>query len=209
MRQVAWSLTQISFAWAWPTGRHPARLLVGADGRDSWVRRNAGLTATDTQYGEKGVVANLATEKPHRNVARQWFSDAGVLAYLPLPGNRIPIVWSTRMTMPMNSALCLEDVFCDRVADAGGQVLGRLELITRPAAFPLRLIRVPQILRRAWRWLAMRRTVYIRFPVMASISAFRMPVNWRFCLPALNHGRILATSAFCSATSAPGARKRH
>ena len=47
------------------------RLLVGADGRDSWVRRSAGLAAIDTPYGEKGVVANLATERQHRNIARR------------------------------------------------------------------------------------------------------------------------------------------
>jgi ubiquinone biosynthesis UbiH/UbiF/VisC/COQ6 family hydroxylase len=121
-----------------------ARLLVGADGRDSWVRCSAGLTATDTPYGEKGVVANLATEKPHRNIARQWFSDAGVLAYLPLPGNRISIVWSTADDYADELCALPSDVFCKRVADAGGQALGRLELITPPAAFPLRLIRVPQ-----------------------------------------------------------------
>jgi len=121
-----------------------ARLLVGADGRDSWVRRSAGLKATDTPYGEMGVVANLATEKPHRNVARQWFSNTGVLAYLPLPGNRISIVWSTADDHADELCALPGDVFCNRIADAGGQVLGRLELISQPAAFPLRLIRVPQ-----------------------------------------------------------------
>ena len=54
------------------------RLLVGADGRDSWVRERAGLAALDSPYGEKGVVANLATERQHRNIASQWFSESGV-----------------------------------------------------------------------------------------------------------------------------------
>lgn len=121
-----------------------ARLLVGADGRDSWVRRTAGLSAVNTPYGEKGVVANLETERPHRNIARQWFRAHGVLAYLPLPGNRISIVWST----PDENAdqLCglPPDLFCQRVAAAGGDCLGRLQLVTPPVAFPLRLMRVPQ-----------------------------------------------------------------
>ena len=73
-----------------------AKLLVGADGRDSWVRLAAGLQAINQHYGEKGLVANFSTEKPHRNIAYQWFRDDGVLAYLPLPGNRISIVWSTQ-----------------------------------------------------------------------------------------------------------------
>lgn len=120
------------------------RLLVGADGRDSWVRRSAGLTAVDTPYGEKGVVANLACEKPHRNIARQWFSEAGVLAYLPLPGNRISIVWSTSDDFADELCALPAPAFCERVAAAGDEALGELEVITPPAAFPLRLIRVPQ-----------------------------------------------------------------
>lgn len=121
-----------------------ARLIVAADGRDSWTRQAAGLAAINTPYGEKGVVANFATALPHRNTAWQWFRDDGVLAFLPLPGNRMSIVWSTPDRQA--DALCAlpPEAFCETVAAAGGGVLGRLELLTPPAAFPLRLMRVPQ-----------------------------------------------------------------
>ncbi len=121
-----------------------ARLVVGADGRDSWVRQAAGLAAVNAPYGEKGIVANFATEKPHHNVARQWFRDDGVLAYLPLPGNRISIVWSTPDDHADQLCALPAETFCKRLAEAGEHSLGRLELLTPPAAFPLRLMRVPQ-----------------------------------------------------------------
>lgn len=121
-----------------------AKLLVGADGRDSWVRQKAGLVAINTPYGEKGVVANFSTEKPHRNTAYQWFRDDGVLAYLPLPGNRISIVWSTPDDNADQLCALSPEQLCDRVAEAGSHVLGRLELLTPAVAFPLRLMRVPQ-----------------------------------------------------------------
>ena len=120
------------------------RLLVGADGRDTWVRQSARLGAVDTPYGEKGVVANLSSEKPHRNIARQWFSAEGVLAYLPLPGNRISVVWSTRDDFADELCALPAEDFCARVAAGGDMALGQLGLITPPAAFPLRLIRVRQ-----------------------------------------------------------------
>jgi 2-polyprenyl-6-methoxyphenol hydroxylase-like FAD-dependent oxidoreductase len=67
-----------------------------------------------------------------------------VLAWLPLPGNRISIVWST----PDDHAdlLCTlpPEELCRRVAEAGAHVLGDFELLTPAAAFPLRLMRVPQ-----------------------------------------------------------------
>ncbi len=121
-----------------------ARLLVAADGRDSWVRQAVGLQAVNTPYGDKGVVANFVIEKPHRGVAYQWFRDDGVLAYLPLPGNRMSMVWSTPDDHA--DALCAlsPSLLCERVAEAGGHVLGGLEPLTAAVGFPLRLIRVPQ-----------------------------------------------------------------
>ena len=122
-----------------------AKLVAAADGRDSWVRRCAGLDAFDTHYNEKGVVANFACEKPHRSHAYQWFSDEGVLAWLPLPGNRISIVWSAPDSLADELVSLPADAFCDRVAAAGANALGRFELLTSPAAFPLRLMRVPKV----------------------------------------------------------------
>ncbi len=121
-----------------------ARLLAGADGRDSWVRRQAGLEAHITPYEEKGVVANFATEKPHRGIAYQWFRADGVLAYLPLPGRRMSIVWSTPDAQADELCALPPAALAERVAAAGGEMLGRLETLTPAAAFALRLIRVPR-----------------------------------------------------------------
>ena len=122
-----------------------APLLVGADGRDSWVRQAVGLAAVNTPYGEKGLVANFSCEKPHRNIAYQWFRDDGVLAYLPLPGNRISIVWSTLDDNADELCRLPAPLFSERVAEAGAYRLGELSLVTPPSAFPLRLMRVPQV----------------------------------------------------------------
>jgi 2-octaprenylphenol hydroxylase len=116
------------------------KLLVGADGAQSWVRQQAGiapLLARD--YGQWGVVANFAAEHPHRNVARQWFRRDGILAWLPLPGNRISMVWSTPEAHA-KQLLGLEALeLCSTVAEAGGMALGRLQLLTAAAGFPLQL----------------------------------------------------------------------
>lgn len=115
-----------------------AALVVAADGVNSWVREQAGMAADIRPYGQMGVVANFACEKPHFGTAFQWFRADGVLAYLPLPENRMSIVWSTPQAHA-EALLALDaEAFCARVAEAGAQRLGALSVLTPPAAFPLR-----------------------------------------------------------------------
>jgi len=125
-----------------------AKLLVGADGRDSWIREAAGLHAINTPYGEMGLVANFECERQHRGIARQWFRDDGVLAWLPLAGegttHRLSIVWSTPDAHAQELLDLPAEDLCARVAAAGAHELGKLKLITPAAAFPLRLMRVPR-----------------------------------------------------------------
>jgi ubiquinone biosynthesis UbiH/UbiF/VisC/COQ6 family hydroxylase len=121
------------------------RLVVAADGADSWTRTAAGIEVSFKPYEQHGVVANFVTEKPHREVACQWFRSDGVLAYLPLPGNLISIVWSTPAEHAAELLALSPEAFCERVADAGGRRLGALSLVTPPAGFPLRLMRAPRM----------------------------------------------------------------
>lgn len=121
-----------------------ASLVVAADGARSWVREQVGIAATTTPYDEKGVVANFRCEKPHRNTAYQWFRKDGILAYLPLPDNMISIVWSAPDDVADALVALSPEALCQRVAAAGEHTLGALTLETPAAAFPLRLMRVPQ-----------------------------------------------------------------
>ena len=122
-----------------------ARLVVAADGADSWTRAAAGMDARFDPYDQIGVVANFATELPHRDTAFQWFRcSEGVLAWLPLPGNRMSMVWSAPEYLGRELLAMEPDALCQRVAEAGGRRLGTLELITAQAGFPLRLMRAPQ-----------------------------------------------------------------
>jgi 2-octaprenyl-6-methoxyphenol hydroxylase len=121
-----------------------AELVVGADGAQSMTRQRAGIEVKVSPYDQSGVVANFDAEKPHRGTAFQWFRQhkAGcgdILAYLPLPGNRMSLVWSTATEHAQQLLALSEQDFCAQVEQAGESRLGRLHLITRPAAFPLRL----------------------------------------------------------------------
>ena len=120
-----------------------ARLVVAADGADSWTRGAAGIEVEFFPYEEMGVVANFACELPHRHCATQWFREDGALAWLPLPGERISMVWSTPDAQAQELLALPAADLCARVAAAGGHALGELSLLTSAAAFPLRLMRAP------------------------------------------------------------------
>lgn len=118
------------------------RLLVGADGADSWVRRSADMPARSRSYGQQGVVANFACERPHRNAAYQWFRPDGVLAYLPLPGKLISMVWSAPDALAAELLSLSAAELSSRAALAGGHVLGDLSPVAAGASFPLNLLSV-------------------------------------------------------------------
>ncbi|HNQ03332.1 MAG TPA: FAD-dependent monooxygenase [Thiobacillaceae bacterium] len=115
-----------------------ARLLVAADGADSWLRQQAGIDLDVEDYRHIGVVANFATERPHRGTAFQWFRPDGVLAWLPLPGNRISMVWSTPPEHAAELRALSPERLAEKVAAAGDQLLGRFTCITPAAGFPLK-----------------------------------------------------------------------
>ena len=124
-----------------------SRLIVGADGVRSWTRVQAGMHHDPSPYAQTAVVANFTCEHAHRGRAFQWFMpDGGVLAWLPLPGRRISMVWSA--PDPLAHELLAQDdgALAERVARAGARALGALTTITAPISFPLSLLRLPAVI---------------------------------------------------------------
>lgn len=121
-----------------------AALLVGADGAQSWVRGQCDIGLDYRSYYQQGVVTNFECELPHRGVAHQWFvEEQGIIALLPLPGNRVSLVWSAPDDMVPQLLSEPLSALADRLAVYSAPVLGRLtpllpELVR---AFPLRLMR--------------------------------------------------------------------
>jgi 2-polyprenyl-6-methoxyphenol hydroxylase-like FAD-dependent oxidoreductase len=102
--------------------------------RKLWVRQGAGIRC-DAGYDR--LVSSPTSVIAHRDIAYQWFRGDGVLAFLPLPGRRVSIVWSTSRAYANELLALSPTAFCARVSEASRGVLGDLQLLTPPAAFPL------------------------------------------------------------------------
>ena len=114
------------------------RLLLGADGAASRVRTLAGLESERHDYGQRGLVAYVGTQRPHEDTAWQRFLPTGPLAFLPCADGRCSIVW----TLPESEAerlLALDEVsFRRELTRAFDARLGEVTSVSARAAFPLR-----------------------------------------------------------------------
>ncbi len=116
-----------------------AALLVGADGRDSWVRRQAGITTHGWEYRQTAVITVARTERHHRDTAWQRFTTEGPLAFLPLAEGHSSIVWSVTPEHAEQLLEMEEGPFMEQLGQSFEHTLGRVEWIAERAAFPLRL----------------------------------------------------------------------
>lgn len=114
------------------------RLLIGADGANSFVRQQAGFPITFKDYEHTAIVANIKTEMSHESVARQAFTPTGPLALLPMSEPDVcSIVWS-QSPDKANELMAMDDTaFCHALAAASNSILGPVELETKRSAFPL------------------------------------------------------------------------
>ena len=124
-----------------------ANLLVGADGRGSFVRRHAAIELDTLDYQQTAICCAIQTSKPHLATARQAMLPTGTLALLPLaditdedktrPQHWQSVVW----TLPRNQALALleEDprFIADQLATASNYELGAIDKIESIASWPL------------------------------------------------------------------------
>jgi len=116
-----------------------ARLAIAADGRQSAVRRGAGIAVTAWTYDQTGIVCTVAHERPHRGIAQERFLAAGPFAILPLTGNRSSLVWTERADLAPD-IMALDDTrFHDEMARRFGDFLGDLELTGPRWSYPLAL----------------------------------------------------------------------
>lgn len=114
-----------------------ADLIIGADGSRSQIREWAGIEAVTKDYESDGIVANFQCEFAHGDIARQWFTNESVLAYLPLPRGQISMVWSVTVANSAALNAISDEQFCSAVETAGRKALGKLTLASPIARFPL------------------------------------------------------------------------
>lgn len=115
-----------------------ARLLVAADGANSWLRGKADIPLTFWDYKHHALVANIRTEHPHQNICRQVFHNDGILAFLPMEDPSLcSIVWSVAPHRASELLAMDEQTFCQQLAVTLDMQLGLCTLENERHTFPL------------------------------------------------------------------------
>ena len=119
-------------------------LLVAADGTNSAVRELSGIQATQSDYQQSAVIANVSTEKPHQGRAFERFTENGPIALLPMSENRCSLVWThstANGSEDLDETMALSDVeFLNKLDEAFGYRLGRFTKVGKRSSYPLSLL---------------------------------------------------------------------
>ena len=115
-----------------------ARLLVGADGAQSMVRKRLGIGLSHTFCGQAALVCTVQTEKSHQDTAYQRFLTTGPLAFLPLKNpHQCSIVWSNTTAQAQHLASVSDAVVNAYMSEGLQQKLGAVQVLGERAVFPL------------------------------------------------------------------------
>ena len=117
-----------------------ASLIVAADGRNSYIRKQAGIAVTEWPCNQSALVTTVEHELPHDGVAHELFLPSGPFAILPLTGNRASIVW-TETPRAAEAAMALDDEqFASELARRFGDFLGWVKPIAPRWSYPLSFV---------------------------------------------------------------------
>lgn len=114
-------------------------LIIAADGAQSALRRQAGITTVGHAYGQTGLVATIAHDLPHDGIAYEHFRPAGPFASLPLPGNRSSLVWTETEEAAQRYLALPAEALAAEIETVMGSTLGAVTLEDKLMGFPLRL----------------------------------------------------------------------
>ena len=122
-----------------------SQLLVGADGRNSWVRDEAGIRTRGWSYNQRAIICTVEHQHPHNNIAIEDFRPEGPFAVLPMTDgpdgtHRSSLVW-TEHGPKRRSALHMDDeTFNLALASRFPDFYGEVRKATPTQAYPLGLI---------------------------------------------------------------------
>jgi 2-octaprenyl-6-methoxyphenol hydroxylase len=114
-----------------------ARLVIGADGRNSRVRQAAGITARDWSYPQIALTGIFTHRRDHNDASTEFHTRKGPCTLVPLPGKRSSLVWMVDPAQAEELAALDDAAFARRVEQQTHSLLGALTLTGSRGRIPM------------------------------------------------------------------------
>jgi 2-octaprenyl-6-methoxyphenol hydroxylase len=121
-----------------------ARLVIGADGRQSPSRKAAGIGISRRELHQSALTFNVGHSRPHLGISTEFHTAQGPCVFVPLPGNRCSVVW-VAATREAERLMSLDDDELSEAAEKQSHsILGRVQVEAGRNLFPLTIERPDQ-----------------------------------------------------------------
>src|SRR5712664_1287663 len=114
-----------------------ARLVVGADGRQSLCREAAGISVRRRDLHQAALTFNVSHTRPHRNISTEFHTPQGPCVFVPLPGNRCSVVWVAAPKEAERLIALSDDELSVAAEIQSHSILGRIHVEPGRHLFPL------------------------------------------------------------------------
>ena len=118
-----------------------ARLVIGADGRNSFVRQSAGISVRTTYFGQKAMAFAVTHPIPHDNISTEIHRSGGPFTLVPLPDHKdqpsSAIVWMETSAETARLTALPPETFEKEMSERSCYVLGPLKLATARSVWPI------------------------------------------------------------------------
>ena len=114
-----------------------ARLVIGADGRQSPSRAAAGIDVSRRDLAQSALTFNISHSRPHQYISTEFHTLQGPCVFVPLPGNRCSVVWvqSTKEAERLKSLG--DDELSEAAEKQSHSIFGRVQVEAGRHVFPL------------------------------------------------------------------------
>ena len=114
-----------------------ARLVIGADGRQSLCREAAGIDVKRRELRQSAMTFNISHSRPHRNMSTEFHTPQGPCVFVPLPGNRSSVVWVAEPREAERLIALSDEDLSEAAEKQSHSILGRINVEPGRHLFPL------------------------------------------------------------------------
>jgi 2-octaprenyl-6-methoxyphenol hydroxylase len=124
-----------------------ARLVIGADGRQSLSRETARIDVSRRDLKQSALTFNISHTRPHKNISTEFHTPNGPCVFVPLPGNRCSVVWVSAPREAERLMALSDDEMSEAAEKQSHSILGRVQVEPGRNLFPLAIEQPKQIAR--------------------------------------------------------------